>query len=242
MIASAGTEKIFEGASVELIGLTGEGLRSADPDLCKDTAEALAPYAEVLRSGQNHICMLKGHRFGIAEVSEAEYLKEPGIIDSCMTELKEAGCEKLIMLISWTEKHESAHSIVQEAMAHRSVRAGADLVVGNCPGVVQGFDMIEDVPVVYSTGDLLNGSTSGKPKNQQGILVRAVFSFNEADDVPRITVIPIMPYGRSKDKQNDYCPSEVLTDDQMRNAVRNVWQDSTDAALELIGFRIGNQS
>ena len=57
-----------------------------------------------------------------------------------------------------------------------------------------------------------------------------VFGLNEEDDY------------KAKDKQNDYCPSEVLTDDQMRNAVRNVWQDSTDAALELIGFRIGNQS
>lgn len=240
--ASFGTERIFAGASIELIGITGERILSSGQELIEKTAEALSPYTDVLMPGQIYICTLKGHRFGFAEVTEREYLTDPEIIDEKLAELKTAGCEKRIMLIQWSEGHESAHSIVQEAMAHRSVRAGADLVVGNCPGVIQGFDLIDNVPVIYSTGDLLNGSITNKPKNQQGILARVVFSFEDTKSNVSVTLIPIMPYGSSDGKQNEYRPSETVSREQVQKVLHYIWQDSTDAALEMISFRICGQS
>ena len=236
VFAVYGTEHIFAGASVELIQMNSDRIMSAGRAFCDDTAEILQPFAGTLQSGETRIFTLKGHRFGFAGCTESEYLRNPDIIDQRISEIKTSGCEKVIMLLSWSEGHENDHSIVQEAMAHRSVRAGADLVVGNSPGTVQGIDFVEGVPVIYNTGDLLNGSISSKPAGQQGILVRTVFSFKKNQDSVSVTVIPVMPYGRSGVRKNEYIPSAGLSDDQLEKAVNYVWKDSTDAALDRILF------
>ena len=241
LTATSGTEKIFSEASVELIQMAGEKLRSAGLPFYHNTDEILQTYAETLGCEQNKIFMLKGHLFGFTGCTENDYLKDPGIIDRKITELETAGCEKKIMLISWAEGHDGNHSIVQEAMAHRSVRAGADLVIGNCQGIVQGIDLIEGVPVIYSLGDLLNGSISSKQKKQAGLLIRAAFCFDKTQGAVSATVIPILPYGGSDTKANEYKPSYILNPSQAEEIIRYIWQDSTDAALDKICFYISDQ-
>ena len=234
--APSGTERIFMDASVELIGMINDRLMSSGQSFYDDTAEILRPYADVLCNGQSLTYMIKGHRFGFSGCTESEYLRDPGIIDRKIAELGENGCERKIMLINWSEDHEQNHTIVQEAMAHRSVRAGADLVVGNCQGVVQGFDLIEGVPVIYSSGDLMNGSTPTKPKVQQGILFRAIFSFEKDNQSVSVTAIPVLPYGNNDTKENEYSPSVSLSESQFEKTIRNIWTDSSDAALEHMYF------
>ena len=238
----AGTETIFSGVSVELVQLMSEKLDSYDDMLCCSTSEILEPYTDVLRSDSPVIYTLKGHVFGLTGCRETEYLKDPSVIDRRIRELKDVGCEKIILLFSWTEGHQNAHSIVQEAMAHRGVRAGASLIIGSVPGIIQGIDYIEDVPVVYSLGDLLIGNTSVKPKAQQGTLVRAVFSFDNDQEDTSIAVIPVMPFGNSDYGQNEYRPSADLSYEQAEKLIRYVWLDSTDAALNRVLFRFPDQS
>ena len=238
-----GTEQIFDGSSVELVGLTEERTVSAGEGICDETAGLLKPYTDVIRTDQSFICSLKGHLFGFTACSENEYLKNPKVIELRIGELMSAGCERSVILLSWSEEHdENAHSIVQEAMAHRSVRAGADLVIGLCPGAVQGIDFIEDIPVVYSLGDLICGNTSKKTKTQQGILVRAEFSFDKENNIPDVSIIPILPCGSSGASGNDYTPSASLNAAQAERIIRYIWQDSTDSALERIRFSIPGQS
>ena len=240
--APAGAEKIFRDASVELVQMTSDRLHSSGGNFYDGTAEALKQYTDPLEKDQHMIYTLKGHLFGFTGCSESEYLKNPEIIDMRTGRLKEAGCEKIIMLISWSDGHENAHSIVQEAMAHRSVRAGADLVVGSCPGVVQGFDLIEGVPVIYSCGDLINGSTSNKPRNQQGMIFRVRFDFENEKESVSVTAVPILPYGSADTGKNEYCPSVSLSEAMTEKAVRNLWLDSTDAALEHLSVFLRDQS
>lgn len=235
-IASAGMEKILDGASVELVQMTDDSLLSSGSGFYDQTSMLIQPYAGTLESGKVITCMLKGHFFGFAGFSETEYLKDPDVIDRRIAGLKETGCERIVVLFSWNSRKEASHTIVQEAMAHRSIRAGADLVVGNCGGIVQGFDLIEQVPVIYSTGDLLNGSTSSKPRNQQGMLVRTVFNFESESDPVKVILIPILPYGSTGEKQNEYMPAAELSSVQLENAVGYIWQDSTDEALEHVLF------
>ncbi len=237
VFAVAGTERIFENASVELIQMTSSRLHVSGQSFYEDTAEILNQYADVLCEGQSVTYTLKGHLFGFTGCNEEEYLKDTGIIDRRISELKEKNCEIMIMLINWSDGHDHGHSIVQEAMAHRAVRAGVHLVVGNCPGLVQGFDLIEGVPVIYSLGDLLNGSTPGKPKSQEGFLFRLSFCFEGKTSIS-VTAIPILPYGNNETDENEYNPSVALSDRQFENAVGYIWTDSTDQALQHLQFYI----
>ena len=234
VFAPAGMEKIFENASIELMLFRNESMPGADET--EDTKQVLSPYTDVMTHQDLSVYTIKGHIFGFTGCSENEYLKDPDTIDRKINELKNMGCEKTIMLFSWAAGQEQEHSIVQEAMAHRSVRAGADLVVGNRQGTVQGIDFMEGIPVIYSTGDLLNGSTSKKPRNQQGFLCRAVFDFNAGQESIHISVIPVLPYGGGNTKENEYTPAIILSEDQLIRTIQNIWQDSTDAAMDHIQF------
>ena len=232
VFAPAGAERVYVEKSIELIQMTNEKLMACGQSYYDDTAAVIQPYADVLRNGQPLTYIIKGHRFGFAGCTESEYLKDPGIIDRKISELKELNCEIQIMLINWSDNHSEEHLIIQEAMSHRSIRAGADLVVGHCQGIVQGFDLIEGVPVIYSTGDLMNGSTPTKPKDQQGILFRITFGFESDQYEISVTAIPILPYGNNEKKENEYSPSLGLSRIQLENALNHIWSDSTDAALK----------
>ena len=241
VFAPAGTERIFENASIELVQMTDDRLYPSDSLFGSETAGLIQSCTDVLKRNDTSVFRLKGHLFGFAGCSETEYLKDPGIIDKRISQLRDSGCERIIMLFSWSDSREQAHSIVHEAMAHRSVRAGADLVVGNGRGIVRGIDYMEGIPVIYSTGDLLNGSTSVRPKSQQGILVRAAFRFEDSTAAPEITIIPILPYGNLKSNLNEYIPAAGLTGDELEKSARNIWQDSSAAALQKVLFYMDDQ-
>ena len=239
--APAGALQIFENASVELVQMTDDRLYPSGSTFGSDTAGMLRSVTGVLQRNDPAVISLKGHLFGFAGCAESEYLKDPGIVDARISQLRDAGCERIIMLCSWSDSREQAHTIVHEAMAHRSVRAGADLVIGNSPGTVRGISYMEGVPVVYSTGDLLNGSTSAKPKNQQGIIVRTSFSFDGTESAPALEVIPVMPYGSGETAANEYSPAAGLTRAQGVNAIRNIWQDASYADLRKVQFYLADQ-
>ena len=139
------------------------------------------------------------------------------------------------MLFSWGDEKDEHHSIVQEAMARRSVLAGADLIIGSHPETLQGIEKMFNVPVIYSLGNLLDGSSSRKPKIQQGILIRAVFHFENSLKNPDIMVIPINPFGEQKN-YNDFCPSAELNASESRETVNVIRNDSYGYSIENIHF------
>ncbi len=230
------TEQILKDVSVELVQLTNEKLYAED-SLIRQTANAVRPYAMTLERGQTVTTTLKGHLFGFAGCSEEEYLKDVKLIDRLIGELREKKCERIVFLADWGEEKATEHSIVQEAMAHRAVRAGADLVVGQQQGVIQGIDLMEGVTVVYSPGNLIDGSRSTIPgKNNQAILVRTAFRFGQKDSQTEVTVIPICPYGSEQKGTNEYRPALEMTETVFAKIVQSLFNDTTDTVMGRITF------
>ena len=96
------------------------------------------------------------------------------------------------------------------------------------------------VPVIYSMGNLLDGSTWRKPKKQYGILVRAVFHFDQTETSPDITVIPIKPYGTNSSR-NDYIPSANLSRKEACDQFDIIRNDSFAYSIENTLFYLANQ-
>ena len=234
------TSEIFRYSSVEMIQMTSDDLWSSGTNHVLETEHTLQPFASVLNRENGITVSIKGHLFGFAGCSEKEYLKNPSIIDERINQMKEKHCDHIVFLASWGE-NSGSHTIVQEAMAHRSIRAGASLVVGNNQGAVQGIDFIEGVPVVYSTGVLLDGSTAVKTKTPQGILVRATFDTKIEYGSVSLTVIPIHPYGNTQKERNDYCPTAFLNDSEARKIIRQLWNDTADQFMKRVVFLLKNQ-
>ena len=61
----------------------------------------------------------------------------------------------VIVMPHWGEEYVTAPQDHQREMAAAMITAGADLIVGAHPHVVQGIEVIDNVPVVYSLGNFI---------------------------------------------------------------------------------------
>ena len=120
--------------------------------------------------------------------------------------------------------------------------SSADLIIGCSQGTVGGIDYIRGVPVIYSLGDLLDGSTNKKPRSQQGILIRTVFNFDNESEKISVAVIPILPYGNTDKKMNDFRPTDDLSISESLPIIRSIWSDSTDPAMDRTLFHTDGHS
>ena len=97
----------------------------------------------------------------------------------------------VVVMFHWGRERWPAPRPYQIALAHAAVEAGADLVIGHHPHVVQPVEIYRDRAIFYSLGNGLFGSSSVKP---QGALVRVRL---DADSV-HFEVVPLEvrpPYG-----------------------------------------------
>jgi poly-gamma-glutamate synthesis protein (capsule biosynthesis protein) len=76
----------------------------------------------------------------------------------------------VIVSFHWgTERAEQPHSR-QIAAAHRAIDAGADVVLGHHPHVLQGIERYKDGVILYSLGNFAFGSLS--PSSRQSVIAR----------------------------------------------------------------------
>ena len=240
--ASAGMEAIFGNSSIELVSISQESLYSDGTEHIRNTAVALESYTKAIEQDQTDVKELKGHLIGFACCNESGYLSDPSVIDRLVSSLKDEQCEKIVFLISWKDNRDKSHRIIQEAMAHRCVRAGADLIIGYGQETIQGADYIEGVPVIYSLGTLLDGSTFSAPKNNMGLVIKAIFSFSNDCDPVSVTAVPINAYGNSNNGQNNYCPTADIPETDFSKAIQAFWNDTTDLVMNRLSFYYAGQS
>jgi poly-gamma-glutamate synthesis protein (capsule biosynthesis protein) len=55
----------------------------------------------------------------------------------------------------WGEEYMQAPQEEQRELATQMVEAGADLIIGSHPHVIQGIESIDGVPVIYSLGNFV---------------------------------------------------------------------------------------
>ncbi|MBR2823030.1 MAG: CapA family protein [Clostridia bacterium] len=181
----------------------------------RSTLEALS--GQILTCGNeiNTVIDIQGHRFGFGGCRESTYTKTPDVIGQDIQALREAGAEFVIYQCHWGTEYAAQHNVLQEAMARACQRAGADLVIGHHPHVVQGIDFIDGMPVVYSLGNLMFGGTI-RMTTYDGILVQAIFDPERESGRVRLRLIPILTSGSAGKRVNDYQPRIAEGDDALR--------------------------
>lgn len=125
--------------------------------------------------------------------------------------LKDDGANVVICALHFGEEYATYHSKTQAKVAHMLIDAGADLVVGHHPHVVQGMEEYNNRSIFFSVGNFLFGGNAA---------VRAIESL-----VPRVTLrfsddgeylgqqVSLYPANISGDpKNNDYQPRLVTGD------------------------------
>ncbi len=208
--------RILKAGSVELVNVANNHTVDYGESGWSSTLGALENQAAVCGNGKNTVMEIRGHVFGFGGCRETAYLKDPNVIDRDIDELREKGAEYIIYQCHWGTEYSENHNAVQEAMARRCKRAGADLVIGHHPHVVQGIDFIGEMPVVYSLGNLVFGGTVNL-KTWDGLLVQAVFYPEEKEKRSvSLRLIPILSSSSSADRINDYRPVRAGGEDWLR--------------------------
>ena len=87
----------------------------------------------------------------------------------------------VIAYVHWGIEREEMPNEVQKSIAHRLVDAGADLVIGAHPHVLQGLEYYQGVPIAYSLGNFVFGSS---------IPSTALLQANVDDEGIRLRLIP----------------------------------------------------
>ncbi len=202
-------------SSVEMVNLANNHTIDYGPEGYASTMENLEGRAAYSGNEINTLVTLKGHVFGFGGCRETTYLQDPGIIERDIESLRAMGAEYVIYQCHWGQEYSPNHSALQEAMARCCQRAGADLVVGHHPHVVQGIDYIGEMPVVYSLGNLVFGGTI-QLRTYEGLLVQAVFDPDNKKRSPQLRLIPILTSSRAEERINDYRPVPARGGDWLR--------------------------
>jgi poly-gamma-glutamate synthesis protein (capsule biosynthesis protein) len=82
--------------------------------------------------------------------------------------------KRVIVFPHWGTEYARIHNTDQEEMAHDWIDAGADLVVGAHPHVVQDVGVYKGRPIVYSLGNFLFDQNISK-ETQQGVALAGMF-------------------------------------------------------------------
>lgn len=110
-----------------------------------------------------------------------------GLIEK-IKELSSLG-HHVVVYAHWGEEYVNIADNVQKGMAHDWIDAGADLVVGSHPHVVQNFEIYNGKPIVYSLGNFVFDQTSSK-KVQVGAVLGGKFD----KDALSLFVVPTNSY------------------------------------------------
>ncbi len=84
---------------------------------------------------------------------------------------RRAGADIVIPFMHWGWEYDEAPSLRQRELAHRMIEAGADVVVGGHPHVVQDAELYRGRLIVYSLGNFVFDGFEA-PEARQGWLLR----------------------------------------------------------------------
>lgn len=102
---------------------------------------------------------------------------DPTKLNAAIAEAEEA-YDHTIVFVHWGIEHVEYPEDYQRVLAKGYIDAGADLIIGCHPHILQGFEYYREVPVIYSLGNYLFGNRDGNT-----LLLKAVFHADGALDI-----------------------------------------------------------
>lgn len=173
-----------------------------------DTIKALED-AGIMVASESRIAYYtaKNVKVGVIAMYElAEHRDIEPELQQYVATAREEGADVVVVYFHWGMEREYTPDENQIYLAHSAIDAGADMVVGSHPHVIQGYENYNGRWIVYSLGNFCYGGHSG-PADKDTMIVQKTFTLNEdgvvADD--QIEVIPCSISSTSS--RNNYQPT-----------------------------------
>lgn len=81
----------------------------------------------------------------------------------------------IIVMPHWGVEYEPIHHSSQESLAHKWINAGADLIAGSHPHVIQDAEIYQGRPIFYSLGNLLFDQDFSA-ETQRGLIIAGIYN------------------------------------------------------------------
>ena len=105
--------------------------------------------------------------------------------------LRDMGCQIVIASFHWGSEYREDFTGEQRTIGRAAIRAGADIVVGHHPHIVQGIESYEDSYILYSVGNLVFGGNVD-PDDRDAYAARVTFTVHEdRAEAPEVTIVPL---------------------------------------------------
>ena len=120
--------------------------------------------------------------------------------------LREQGAELIVACFHWGWENDDHAESDQRELAHAAIDAGAHLVIGHHPHVLQGVEVYRGRYIVYSLGNFCFGGNYA-PKDYDCMIFRQTFTV-QGDQVLTEDQTEIIPCSASStNRYNDYRPT-----------------------------------
>ena len=152
---------------------------------------------------------------------------------------KDNGAQLVIVFTHWGQEKETVPDEVQVELGHAAIDAGADLVVGSHPHVIQGYEKYHGRYIVYSLGNFCFGGNA-HPSDMDAMIFQQTFTVN-GNDVAQDDNITVIPCSISSDSSiNNYQPTPAEGDEKDRIMAKI--EKSNDAIASVSAQVSGNSN
>ncbi|MBI1908490.1 CapA family protein [Candidatus Uhrbacteria bacterium] len=128
----------------------------------------ITPFGDPLES-ELHIAHADAGGTSFAFVGFHAFIEDPDVVASAIAREDEQGYFVIVMP-HWGNEYQTTPSIAQVEAAQMFIDAGADLIIGAHPHVIQPIEVVDGVPVAYSLGNFVFDQDWSVP-TQQGLLL-----------------------------------------------------------------------
>lgn len=205
--ADAAYADILTEGSVEAVNLANNHSRDYGEKGYTDTIEALDA-AGIVNFGYERTATMKmkdlqvtllGYNLLSKRESTIEQMKES------VAKAKVEGGNLVIVSFHWGKERQYAPLEYQKTAAHAAIDAGADLVLGHHPHVLQGVEKYNGRYICYSLGNFCFGGNKN-PSDKDTMIFQQTFTF-EGGNLLDDDQVRILPCSLSfSTKKNDYRP------------------------------------
>lgn len=201
--------------SVELVNLANNHFVDYGQDGRTSTRRALTR-AGVAYSGYGSLYVFEkdGVKIGFAGIRETIYHQRRQRIKEEIEALRAEGCRYIVYTLHFGNEYEPRHNDLQTRMAQEAVDAGADLVIGHHPHVVQGIEEYGKGLIAYSLGNLVFGGNL-ELSTFDGLLLQVTLDFDRGGlRQTQARLIPVLTSGAAP--ANDFRPVVAQGEDKER--------------------------
>ncbi len=172
--ASPEKVNILTSGSVEAVNLANNHSMDYGQQGYDDTIAALKS-KEIVYAGHGEVTTYtttSGIKIGMVGY---KFIKSSSTFASNVQKLRDQGCDIIIFSMHWGTEGSYGTTAEQESMAKAAIDAGADIVVGHHPHVLEKIATYKGKYILYSLGNFVFGGNTN-PSDKDTAIVQATFT------------------------------------------------------------------